>query len=205
MVTDLSCLSRRSFARTATLALAASALLPCSATASTPEAASLLVEKVVGEINRAINSGKPEADLYRDFERIFVKYADVPTIAMVSLGADGRRATQAQKKAYIAAYQGYVSRKYGKRFREFIGGRLEVSGARVVKDFVEVKTVAFLRGADPFAVSFVVSDRSGTEKFINLYIEGVNMVLTEKTEVGALLDRRKGNLDALIADLEKMG
>ena len=64
--------------------------------------------------------------------------------------------------------------------------------------------MAFLRGEDPFEVSFVVSDRSGQDKFINLYIEGVNMVLTEKSEIGALLDRRGGNLDTLTADLKKM-
>ncbi|MFV0334610.1 MAG: phospholipid-binding protein MlaC [Tropicimonas sp.] len=201
MVTDL---SRRTFARAAVLGLAATALPPLPALASTAASASRLVDSVVADINRAINAGKSESALYKDFERIFAKYADVATIAMVSLGADGRRATPAQKKAYIAAYQGYVSRKYGKRFREFVGGRLEVTGARPVKNYVEVKTIAHLRGEDPFEVTFVVSDRSGSERFINLYIEGVNMVLTEKTEIGALLDRRGGNLDALISDLAKM-
>ena len=49
----------------------------------------------------------------------------------------------------------------------------------------------------------MVSDRSGREKFINMYIDGVNMVLTEKTEIGAMLDRRGGNIDTLIADLRK--
>ncbi|MDV7144126.1 ABC transporter substrate-binding protein [Tropicimonas sp. TH_r6] len=171
--------------------------------ASTPASATQLVEKLVAEINRVIASGKSEKAMYRDFEKIFVRYADVPTIALVSLGADGRRATDAQKRAYVSAYQGYISRKYGKRFREFIGGRLEVKGAKKVKKYIEVKTTAFLKGEDPFEVSFVVTDRSGTEKFINMYIEGVNMVLTEKTEIGTMLDRRKGNIDQLIADLKK--
>ncbi|WP_411572501.1 phospholipid-binding protein MlaC [Tropicimonas sp. TH_r6] len=196
-------LTRRSFARTATLGLAAAILIPGMSVASTPASATQLVEKLVAEINRVIASGKSEKAMYRDFEKIFVRYADVPTIALVSLGADGRRATDAQKRAYVSAYQGYISRKYGKRFREFIGGRLEVKGAKKVKKYIEVKTTAFLKGEDPFEVSFVVTDRSGTEKFINMYIEGVNMVLTEKTEIGTMLDRRKGNIDQLIADLKK--
>ena len=201
MVTDL---SRRAFARTLALGAAVAALLPMPALAVSPDSATRLVTNVVDEINKAINSGKSEQALYKDFERIFNKYADVATIAMVSLGPDGKRATPAQKSAYIDAYKGYVSRKYGKRFREFIGGRLEITGAKTVKNYVEVKTVAFLRGEDPFEVSFVVSDRSGQDKFINLYIEGVNMVLTEKSEIGALLDRRGGDIDTLTADLKKM-
>ncbi len=197
--------SRRSFVRTFGLGVAAIATLPRSAWALSTSAASGLVDKLVNDINRVINSGKSESQMYREFEKVFVKYADVPAIALLSLGADRRRASAAQQKAYISAYQGYISRKYGKRFREFIGGRLEPQGAKSVKNYVEVKTIAYLRGEDPFEVSFLVSDRSGSMKFFNMYIEGVNMVLTEKTEIGAMLDRRKGNIDALIADLKKAG
>lgn len=194
-------LTRRTFARGTALVLAA-AFLPAAAYASTPQSATKLVDSLISEINNVINSGKSEQSMYRDFERIFVKYADVPSIAGVSLGADWRRATDAQKRAYVDAFQGYISRKYGKRFREFIGGRLEIQNSKQVKKYIEVKTIAFLRGEDPFEVAFVVSDRSGREKFINMYIEGVNMVLTEKTEIGVMLDRRKGSIDALIADLK---
>ena len=152
--------------------------------------------------NKVIGASSSEAQKIKQFESIFVRYADVPTIARYALGSDARRATNAQLSAFTKAFQVYVSRKYGKRFREFIGGRLEIQNSKQVKKYIEVKTIAFLRGEDPFEVAFVISDRSGREKFINMYIEGVNMVLTEKTEIGAMLDRRGGNIDALIADLK---
>ena len=38
-----------------------------------------------------------------------------------------------------------------------------------------------------------------------MFIEGINMLLTERTEIGAMLDRRGGNIDAMIADLRKAG
>ena len=199
MVTDF---TRRSF--TAGLGLGVvGAILPTGVWAISTNAASALVDRAVTDINKVINSGKSEKTMYKDFEKVFVKYADVQAIALISLGADRRRASPKQLQAYTKAYQGYISRKYGKRFREFIGGRLELKGAKTVKNHVEVKTTAFLRGEDPFEVTFLVSDRSGKEKFFNMYIEGVNMVLTEKTEIGAMLDRRKGNIDSLIADLKK--
>ena len=31
------------------------------------------------------------------------------------------------------------------------------------------------------------------------------MLLTEREEIGAMLDRRKGNIDKMIADLKKAG
>jgi phospholipid transport system substrate-binding protein len=136
--------------------------------------------------------------MYGDFERIFKKYADTRAIAAYAMGADGRRATDSQKKAFTDAFTGYISRKYGKRFREFIGGRLEVQGVSRNKNFYDVATIAYLKGEAPFSVNFHVSDNN---KFYNMYIEGVNMLLTERTEIGAMLDRRRGDIDALIADL----
>jgi phospholipid transport system substrate-binding protein len=50
-------------------------------------------------------------------------------------------------------------------------------------------------------VTFLISDRSGSDKFFNMFIEGVNMLLTERAEIGAMLDRRRGDIDALIAEL----
>ena len=49
--------------------------------------------------------------------------------------------------AFTKAFRGYISRKYGKRFREFIGGKIEVRGARPVKSFFEVKIDAMLQAA----------------------------------------------------------
>jgi phospholipid transport system substrate-binding protein len=160
-----------------------------------------LVDRLVADINRVISSGKAEQAMLRDFEGIFARYADVPTIARYTLGVEARRATPAQMRSYTTAFQRYVSLKYGRRFREFIGGRIEVNEARAVKSFIEVKTTAHLRGEAPFDVTFLISDRSGSDKFFNMFIEGVNMLLTERAEIGAMLDRRRGDIDALIAEL----
>ena len=96
-----------------------------------------------------------------------------------------------------------ASRKYGSRFREFIGGRLEVDGVQQVKNWYEVHTTAYLRGESPFQVTFHVSDRTGRDLFFNMYIEGVNLLLTERTEIGSMIDRNGGDIDAMIADLRR--
>ncbi|MDX2484309.1 MAG: ABC transporter substrate-binding protein [Pseudodonghicola sp.] len=196
--------SRRHLIGTASAA-AGLAMLPVAASALNPTTARTMVDKLVAEINRVIDSGKSESGMYRDFERIFETYSDTSYIAAYALGVDGRRASSAQKRAFTDAFTGYISRKYGKRFREFIGGRLEVEDVRQVKNFLEVRTTAFLRGESPFEVAFHVSDRTGRELFFNIYIEGVNMLLTERTEIGSMLDARRGDLDQVIADLKRAG
>lgn len=122
-------------------------------------------------------------------------------IAQSVLGVEWRSASNAQRRAYTDAFKTYISRKYGRRFQEFVGGRIEVNSARPVRSFFEVKSTAFLRGEAPFEVIFLVSDRSGRDLFFNIVIEGVNLAITERTEIGALLDRNGGNLDAMIQAL----
>ncbi|KUP91547.1 MlaC/ttg2D family ABC transporter substrate-binding protein [Tritonibacter horizontis] len=166
--------------------------------------ASDLINRLVADINRVIGSGKGEGAMYAEFERIFERFSDTSYIAAYAMGVDARRASDAQKRAFSDAFQGYIARKYGSRFREFVGGRLEVTGVKKVKKWYEVSCVAYLRGQSPFEVTFHVSDRSGRDLFFNMFIEGVNLLLTERTEIGAMIDRHGGDIDKMIADLKQL-
>ena len=59
-----------------------------------------------------------------------------------------------------------------------------------------------VQGEAPFEVRWQVSDKSGKNLFFNIIIEGVNMLASERAEVGAMLDKRKGDIDGLIGDLQ---
>ena len=195
---------RRSFLGQGLAALGLAAL-PMPALALSEAAARGLVDRLIGEINAVIASGKSESAMIKDFEKIFVRYADVPIMARYALGADARSASSSQMRSFTSAFQGYIAKKYGKRFNEFVGGRVEVKSSRKVKSGYEIKSIAHLAGQSPFEVTFLVSDKSGKDLFFNMFIEGVNLLLTERTEIGAMLDRRKGNIDQMIADLKKLG
>ena len=192
---------RRSFLTGLT---ASAALVPAAPLWALNEAgASKLINSLVTDINKVIASGKAENAMFREFERIFKRYSDTSYIAAYALGVDARRASSAQKRNFSKAFQAYISRKYGKRFREFIGGSLEVKSVKRVKKWYEVSTLARLQGQAPFEVTFLVSDSSGKDLFFNMYIEGVNLLLTERTEIGAILDSNKGNIDAMITELKR--
>jgi len=187
------------------LASAVMATLPLPALALTEAKARTLIDKVVADINKIIASGRSLNAMIADFERIFSRYGDVNIIARSTLGPDSRRASAAQMRAFTQAFRGYIARKYGKRFREFIGGRIEVKGVRAVKSWQEVISTVYLQGRAPFEVRFLVSDRSGRDLFFDMVIEGVSLRLSERTEIGAMLDARRGNIDALIQDLNSAG
>jgi phospholipid transport system substrate-binding protein len=186
------------------VAIGALVALAGPALAVNVDAARGLVDLLVRDVNAVIASGKSEEGMLRDFEAIFDRYADVPTIAAYTLGPEWRRATPDQRTRFIAAFKTYIARKYGRRFREFIGGQIVVREARVVPNGVEVETTAVLVGESPFRVDFWVSDGSGRTLFFNIIIEGINMLLSERTEILARLDQRGGDIDRLIADLPQV-
>lgn len=182
-------------------ALAALPLFPGTALALSEANAKALVDRAVAEINQAIAAGGSESSMISRFVNIFNRYADNSYIAAYAMGSDARRASPAQRAAFSDAFSRYVTAKYGRRFREFVGGQVIVQNARSVKNWVEVDSVVNLRGRSPFLVTFYVSDRTGRPLFFNLTIEGVSLLLSEREEIGALIDRNGGNIDAMIAAL----
>lgn len=164
-----------------------------------------LVNAAVSDINTIIASGKSTSRMLADFEKVFARYADVNIIALTTLGAARRGVPKAEINAYVKVFRGYFTRKYGKRFNEFVGGQITVTGSRAAKSSIEVLSTAKLRGSSPFKVNWLVSDRSGKPKIFNIIIEGVNTLTSERAEIGAMLDRRGGSIARLTADLQKAG
>ncbi|WP_259775869.1 MlaC/ttg2D family ABC transporter substrate-binding protein [Aliiroseovarius crassostreae] len=188
--------------RTVLAGMAAVVALPGAALAAISAGqAEKLIGKVVADINSIINSGMSESKMISRFEGVFRQYADTDFIALAALGVDGRSASASQKSAFTKAFTGYIANRYGSRFREFEGGKIEVVSSKQVKSRFEVLTMTKLQGKAPFDVVFIVSSKNG--KFIDMQVEGISIVKSERKEIGAMLDKRKGDLDLLIRDLAK--
>jgi phospholipid transport system substrate-binding protein len=167
--------------------------------------ATQLVDRLVAEINRVINSGGSEGKLIRAFENIFAQYADVDIIARSALGPAARSASSSELNAFSRAFRGYIARKYGKQFQEFIGSSIVVTRTKNRGKFFEVEASVRLKATTPFEVSFRVSDRSGENLFFDIIIEGISLLSSERVEIGALLDSRNGNIARLTRDLVNLG
>ena len=59
-----------------------------------------------------------------------------------------------------------------------------------------------MRGDDTFDLRFLVANRSGRDLFF-MIMEGISLRLSERTEIGAMLDCRHDDIDGLIADLRQ--
>ena len=167
--------------------------------------AEALIKSVAGEILHIIEEHQSEDRIYREFRALLEKYADIQIIARSSLGFDWRAATSSQRERYVEAFSGYLARKYGKRFREFVGSEIVVRRVRPVKSAFLVESLFTTSGSSPIALDWQVSDKSGSTRIFNLYVEGVSLLATERTEIGILLDKSDGNIDKVIERLNTLG
>ena len=177
-------------------------LLPRPAAADAASQAQALVMAISADLTKLVNSGRSEAQLYRDFEGLLARYADMPAVAAATLGPAWRGASAGQRQAYVAAFQSYLARKYGRQFGEYRNASISVTGARDAgKAGVLVQTVVVRPGQENIAVDWQISDRSGRARAVNLIIEGVSLLANERAEVGAMLDAQGGSVDRLTAEL----
>lgn len=196
-ISDRPRLSRR---RCLTLgAIAAAALAaPAAALASATGRAEALVGQVNAELTGLLRSGKPEAQLIADFERLLARYGDMPVVAASVLGPPWRSASAAERQAFVAAFQGYLARKYGRQFRDYQNAEIRIVRARDAgQSGVLVETLVTRPGREGFRVEWQVSERGGSPKVVNLIIEGVSMLTNERAEVGAMLEASGGSIDRL--------
>lgn len=196
------------FSRRAALGLfaaGAAALLAGPVLAQATDKATALIQSLSADLTKIVNSGRRGNALYGDFERLLARYADMPAVAASVLGPPWRGASQGQRQAFVAAFQGYLSRKYGAQFDEYQNAKIEVTGAKDGgKAGVLVQTRVLRPGKESVAVDWQISDRSGQAKVVNLVIEGVSMLATERAEIGAMLDAQKGSVDGLTQALNKV-
>tara|TARA_Y100000746_G_scaffold231377_1_gene245061 strand:- start:132 stop:743 length:612 start_codon:yes stop_codon:yes gene_type:complete len=163
-----------------------------------------LIRSISYEVNKVISSGLDEETVILELEDIFKKYADTNIMALTTLGATRRIASPAQLKEFKEAFQIYFLNKYARRFRELRDGKISIISSREVRSSVEVKTRIRLIDWAPFEVIWLVSERSGEVKIFNIIIDGINLLSSERTEIGVMLDNRKGNIDVLSSDLRSM-
>lgn len=187
-------------------AATAAAVAPARARADATDRAEALVADLSVALIALLRSGRSEAQLYADFERLLARYGDMPVVAASVLGPPWRGASPSQKSAFVAAFQTYLARKYGRQFRDYQNAQIDVRRARDAgRSGVLVETVVSRPGRDGFVVEWQVSERGGQPKVVNLITEGVAMLTNERAEVGALLEAAGGSLDRLIARMRATG
>jgi phospholipid transport system substrate-binding protein len=195
------------FNRRAALVLVGGALsaavAPAAARAATEAEALTFITKVVGEVEALVKSGRSTADQATGFRVLFESRAASQQAARFVMGLAWRDMTADQQTRFHGAFLDHIANVYAGLLSEYSGQTISVTQA---KDFgrkgVLVYSLAQGGGTSDVAVEWLVSDRGGRGvELIDITIEGISLLQSQRQEFGAMLEKRGGDVDTLIADL----
>ncbi len=188
--------SRRGFLQGIMAVAAASLLLQGSpGNAATP--AESYVSKVANSVIAAANSGSSA-----QFRSVLRQHADIPSIALFSLGQYRKNLGASQRQEYFRLVEQYISGVFATHAGKLKGQKLVVTGSREVKDSVVVDSrLTSASGSQP--VTWRLTKRGGGYRIFDVNVQGIWLASTQKTNFTSVLQKNNGDVDALLAYLRQ--
>ena len=134
------------------------------------------------------------------FRELFHTDFDCPGIARFVLGRYWRAASEEEQHEFVKLFEDYVVFVYTARLSNFGGEALKVRGSHNDGDGVIVSTDVISRGgASPLKIDWRLVTDNGSYKISDVIVEGVSMMVTQRSEFASVVQRNGGQVRGLIA------
>lgn len=195
--------------RTVLKVLAAAAIIlaaPLHARALDPDAARAHVEQVSGRLLDILGGNGPLESKRDAFRGVLTRDTAVEDIARIAIGRIWRAMPDEQRDRYRVAFIDYLTDTYSKRFAEFSGETITIGDATDAgkSGILVASTVVSADGRRRITVEWRVIERNGGPKVLDVYVEGASLLITQKSEFEAILERNGDDVDALIAQITQI-
>ncbi|NQV84257.1 MAG: ABC transporter substrate-binding protein [Rhodospirillales bacterium] len=156
------------------------------------------IDMLTGDLTR-----EERADRFRT---LMNKNFSIPGIAKFVVGRHLRKATEAEKTQYMQLYEDLMVATYADRFAKYSGERLVVKNADVrgEKDVIVYTTMVKAdNGANPLKVDWRVRLKGDHYTIIDVMVEGISMIMTQKSEFSSFIKSSGGEFKTLLGELKK--
>src|ERR1700688_4536392 len=193
-------LNRRNLLLSVASAAVGALLLPRAARAEDiPAAASqfvtVLADKVINVLKDKVLS---KDDRVKALADVFLEGFDVRGIGLFVLGVYGHRASESERASYLNVFKEYVVQTYAVRFNSYAGESFLVTKTAPDGDIGAWVTSGIGQtGEEPTEVQWRVRKEPEGYKIIDVVVEGVSLLVTQRSEFSAVLQRNKGNIATL--------
>lgn len=147
--------------------------------------------------------GTPERDT--ELRRLLHDHFDVEFISRFVLSRFWRTASESERSEFRQLFEDYVVAAYGRRFGSFNGERFAIGQTFPQDDErVVVRSDVVRPGGETMTVDWRVQRRGDGEwRIIDIVVEGVSMMVTQRSEFAAVL-LREGSVTALNSKLKQI-
>ena len=173
--------------------------------AASDDAAVAFVRSVGDEVIAILGNKDSSTFAEREaaFRDVMLRGFDVPLVTRFVLGRHWKAATDEQRAEFSAIFLDFLARVYASRFDSYSYGGEQFTAHSAIAgesgDTIVRSRVARPSGADPVELDFRVRSRSGNHKVVDLYVEGISMLLTHRAEFSSVVNRE--GIDGLLKGL----
>jgi phospholipid transport system substrate-binding protein len=171
---------------------------PDTAVAHDPKAAAFMNE-LWNQALDLLNKKRPAAQRQAQFRALFHKDFDSPGIARFVLGRYWRTASPEEQQEFLKLFDDYVVYVYTARLSDFEGEQFKITGLRPDQQTVLVSSDVITPGApQPLKVDWRLIDNDGQYKITDVIVDGVSMLVTQRSEFASVIQRHGGQVQGLI-------
>jgi len=174
--------------------------------AANTEAATTFVSDLLSKALQSL-ADKSLTDEQREkqFRTMLDTKFDMPRISRFVLGRYWTTASEQERQNFQKLFEDYVVRAYSARFSQYSGEQVKVTGARPESDTVTLVTSQIIRpnGAPPAKIDWRVRKQDNDLKVVDIDVEGVSMLVTQREEFGSVIQRSGGTVAALNKTLQE--
>lgn len=187
-------LSRRRF-----LAGAAALAAAPAAAAAADHPSMTYMKQVAKDLLAAHRQGTVSA-----FMRAIQRHADVPQIAMYSLGNYSGKLGTGQKQKYFRGVATFMSRYFADQTRTYRVAKFEIGEATVDDDkAIRITSKVFLMDGNSYTVTWRLELRGKSYKVTDAKMLGFSLVYLQRGIFQSYLSKKQGDVGALVAALNR--
>src|SRR6516225_9960871 len=190
----------RRFLLTIIALLIASTMVTAAPSAAPAADANVFMSEMWNRAVEVLSKKVPLTERLTRFRQLFQADFDGPGIARFVLGRYWRTASEQEQQEYMKLFEDYVIFVYGTRLSHFNGETFKVRGSRTDESGTVVSTdIISPSGEPPIKVDWrLVADR-GAFKINDVIIEGISMMVTQRSEFASIIQRHGGKVGGLLA------
>ena len=161
--------------------------------------AGVFMNELWGRTVEVLSNKVPRAERLARFRELYQQNFDGPGIARFVLGRYWRSASEQEQQEYLKLFQDYVVFVYGTRLSDFNGERFKVRGSRTDESGTIVSTdIISPKGDAPIKVDWRLITDHGAFKINDVIIEGISMLVTQRSEFASVIQRHGGQVGELL-------
>lgn len=149
------------------------------------------------------NGSLPEADRERQFRSLLREGFNLDQIARLVLGRYWNQANPTEQSEFVKLLEDYLVQLYAARFADFKNVRLQVEGARNESGGTIVRSALIRPQGPPVPLDWRVENDRGRFVITDLVVEGVSMVITQRSEFASVIRQRGGQVEGLLQILRQ--